>query len=174
MGKTQTLLYIVLVLLVLLYIQSYLKPKTEYTIIQTYLDKISIDTVYDKYPIIIYDLIQDPKSLLKSLFAYSYQFDTSGKLVPNKIFKAAAKFTLIYNDVSNSVINIISPKFHVDLSKPLKEQDSSVQYVTVNLKQHQVLILPLKWYIETPSNTAPSFIMLDDFMSATLRAINII
>lgn len=174
MSPTKALLITLLVLLIIFYIQSYLKPKNEYTIVQAYLDNITLDTLYDKYPIVIYDLVKDPRSLLTSLFAYSYQFDTYAYLEPNKMTLTYSKFTLVYNETSDVLINIISPKYTVDRSKPLSEQDSTLQYVTVNLKKHQILVLPFKWVIECQSDVPCRMILLDDIISGFLKTINLL
>lgn len=174
MSPTKTLFLVLLVLLVTLYVQSYLRPKNDYTIVQTYLDKISVDALYDKHPIVIYDLIKDPRSLLTSLFSYSFQFDTYTFLEPNRVMPAKAKYTLVYNDNLDASIHLISPKHLIDSSKPLEQQADSVQYVTVNLKQHQVIIVPMKWHISSPANPPCKVISLDDFLSATLKLINVI
>jgi len=170
MNPTQVLLTIFVVMLVVLYIQSYLKPKTEYTIVQTYLDKVNVDTLYDKYPIIIYDLIQDPKQLVKSLFAYSYLFDIYTHLPANAIFCTRSKFTLVFNNSTDVPVHIISPKHKpkINATLPLEQQDTSVQYVTVNLKQNQVMIVPMQWYIS--GTTQCNMILLDDLLSAILKA----
>lgn len=174
MGNTQKLLVVVLVLFTILYVQSYLRPKTEYTIIQSYLDKLSVDTLYDKYPIVIYDYLQDPNSLLTSLFAYSFQFKTQSIISLETFYKTSSKFTLIYNGHANSEISLVSPKYKVDLSKRMQDQDSSVQYVTVNLKQHQIMILPIKWFFYCVSKRSPMMIMLDDMLSAMLKSVNLL
>lgn len=169
MTPTKTLLIIFCALLVVLYVQSYMKPKTEYTIVQTYLDRLGVDTLLDKYPIVIYDRIPDPRSLLKSLFAYSYVFENvtmtrSGTTVP---YKAQSKYNILFNGNSNATIHIISPKYQV-INKPLEEQPSTLQYVTVNLKKNQVLILPMSWHFAC--STEMQWIKLDDVFSAMLKA----
>jgi hypothetical protein len=142
------LVCIFLVLAVILYIQSYFKTKNDYTVVQSYLDKVSPDTLHDKHPIVIYDLIHDPKELLTSLFAYSFISAEYLYSKPNSLYKTKSKYTMLYNDASDVMVNIISPKYSakVLLGKPLEEQNNEIQYVTIKLKQNQVMILPFLWY----------------------------
>ena len=176
MGATKTLLIIVLALAIILYIQAYLKPKQEYTIIQTYLDKITQDTLQDKYPIVIYDLIHEPRTLLDTLFAYQFAFSNNKTLSEptNEVIKARSKYNIIYSDNDSSTINIISPK-HTAFIKPktpLQDQSDQIQYITIKLKKHQVMILPLSWYFATKDPV--KIITLDDLLSALLNSFNII
>ena len=155
-------------MILVLYIQSYLKPKYEYTIIQTFLDKITGDTLLDKYPILIYDRLQDPRSLLHSLFAYTYLFDTYSTITPITPFRAKSKYTLIFNDNNDIAVHLISPKFQVDPKQPLDKQNSNVQYITISLKKRQVLILPMHWHLASASPFKA--IMLDDILTATIKS----
>lgn len=170
MTTTNGLFLLIVASLIALYVQSYLKTKDEYTIVQTYLDKITIDTLYDKYPVVIYDQLQDPRALLTSLFAYSYQFENMISLPPIKLHKTRSKFTIIYTSNESVTIHIVSPKYKVDGSKPLQSQDKTLQYVTVNLKPHQILIMPMQWHYETTKTIRA--IELDDVLSALLKAFN--
>jgi hypothetical protein len=67
-------------------------------------------------------------------------------------------------------VHIISPKHKpkINATLPLEQQDTSVQYVTVNLKQNQVMIVPMQWYIS--GTTQCNMILLDDLLSAILKA----
>lgn len=167
MSNTKMLVIVFLILLIILYLQSYLKPDNEYTIIQTYLDKLKIDTLYEKHPIIIYDHIYDPYTLLKSLFAYSYTFHTSKNYTANQIYITKSKFTLLHNDSQNTTIHLVSPKYKLDTKKTMNEQSSDVQYVTVILKQNQILILPLFWQFEC--NQTCKSIDLDDCITPIIK-----
>jgi hypothetical protein len=144
-----------------LYIQYYTKYNTSYKILQTYLDKINIDTLYERYPVVIYDRVVDPVSLTNTLFKYSYTFKNvivqKGSQTPSMTLN---KYTLIYNIKDDIDINIISPfyksmftyKFANNLFSAKENiQDSNVEYVTIKLKKQQVLILPTYWLYQTTS-----------------------
>lgn len=167
MAPASVLIWVILILLIILYIQAHLKTKTEYTIVQTYLDKVTMDTLYDKYPVVIYDRIVDPSSLLKSLFAYSYIQESRKSIPPNIMVQNKSKFMILYCNQSDVTVNIISPEFKVIRTKPLGEQDPSLQYVTVSLKKNQVLIMPTYWTIDTSAQT--NAIFLDDVITLIAR-----
>jgi hypothetical protein len=170
--STRLLLYIIIILAVVLYSQSYFKTKDDYTIVQSYLEKINIDTLHDKHPIVIYDMIKDPKTLLNSLFAYSYISANYRMSKHEHIYQTKSKYTLIYNDTSDMLVNIISPKYKskLVLGKRLAEQDPDVQYITIKLKQNQVAILPIMWYYMCDKTCKT--ITLDDAMSAVYNFIH--
>lgn len=164
MGTTKILIFVCIVLILILYIQSYLKPKTEYTILQYNLDKITPDSLYNKTPIIIYDILKDPKDLLTTLFEYSYIYKTYTRWSADKIYQCRSKFTIVYsNDESGCLLNIVLPKYKIDKHKSILKQSQNVQYITVKLKQNQVIILPMFWYMN--SNRNVNMILLDDFIS---------
>lgn len=170
--STKLLLYTIIILAVVSYSVSYFKTKDDYTIVQSYLEKINIDTLHDKHPIVIYDRIKDPKTLLKSLFAYSYISASYRMSKHEHIYQTKSKYTLIYNDVSDTLVNLISPKYKskIALGKPLEGQNPDIQYITIKLKQNQVAVLPIMWYymVDKPCKT----IALDDFISAIYNFIH--
>lgn len=170
MGVTKMLIIVCIFLIVILYLQSYLKPISEYTILQYNLDKVTPDALYDKVPIIIYDILKDPRDLLTTLFEYSYIFKTYSKVYNGKIHQCKSKFSIVYTDSDDGCfMNIISPKFNVDLGKRISKQHKSVQFVTLKMKKHQVIILPMFWYVQSDRNI--NIIVLDDFISKMYRTI---
>ena len=172
MGATKILIVICIVLVLILYIQSYLKPKNDYTIMQSYLDKLAPDSLYDKYPIVIYDIVKNPYDLLASLFAYSYLFQERISVPENKLYCNKSKFSLVYTEDTNGcLLNIVAPKFKVDINKNIIDQNSSVQFVTIKLKPKQIIILPMFWYFS--GNVKTHAILLDDILSKTYRTLQI-
>jgi hypothetical protein len=65
---------IIIVLIILLYLQYYIKYKNDYNILQIYLNNFEINTLYEKYPIVIYDQVYDINELLTTAFKFSYAF----------------------------------------------------------------------------------------------------
>jgi len=122
---------------------------TDYKIIQTYLDQIDLNVVYEKYPIVLYDFVVDPRILTKTLFAYAYVGATHSTLDGRLPYKCSSKHTIVWNEDKDVDVNIINPKYKAFIQPQarLKEMDK-VQYVTVKLKKHQVLIVPSFWYLQ--------------------------
>lgn len=174
MSATRTLLVVILSLLAIVYIQSYLKPKGEYTIVQTNLDKITVDNLHDKYPIVIHDRVQNPRELLSSLFAFSYSFNLHTKYHKDRVYKTRSKYSILYNDNEDVLVHLISPKYKTSavVNKPMESQSSSIQYVSINLKKNQVIILPMSWFFAGSHDI--KCILLDDILSATLRSMSLI
>jgi len=170
---TKTLVVIIVILIVLIYIHYYNNYKSDYNIIQTYIDKVDINTVYEKYPIVIYDKIIDPKELLKTLFAYSYVFKNEQKIRPIMPTYNKSKHMILWNPDNDILINIINPKYIRNIkwqkknkykiaTQPLSELNE-VQYITIKLKTNQVLILPAFWIYQCDNYT--HIIQLNDFLS---------
>lgn len=162
MVSTRMLIIITIMLLLIIYVQFYFKYNGEYTIIQSNLNKIDINTLYEKSPVVIYDAVKDPNTLLTTLFAYSYLCKNYNIVKPTTTYKNKAKFAILYNDKGDVFVNIVSPKYSVDITKPLKTQDT-VQYITIKLKQNQILILPFQWYYEC--TTSSKVITLHDALT---------
>lgn len=170
---TKSLIITIIILIIIIYIYYYNNYKNDYNIIQTYIDKVDLNMVYEKYPIIIYDKIIDPKELLKTLFAYSYTFMNESKIRPIVPTYNKSKHMLLWNDDENIDINIINPKYYKIIKwekrniyktsiKTLQELNE-VQYITIKLKAKQVLILPAFWIFQSSSYV--NIIQLNDILS---------
>lgn len=164
---------ILIMLVIIVYIQYYINYKPDFKINQTYLDQFKINLLYEKYPILIYDKLIEPKDLLKTVFAYSYNIsDDFPILFDNKLSINLSKYQIIYNQLADVDINLIHPKYRsqidftnntkILLSKePLSKLN--VEYVTVKLKKNKIFILPTYWIYN--SNLPVQTIILDDYMS---------
>ena len=155
-------LVVIVVLIILLYLQYYTKYKHDYQILQVYLDKIKLETLYERYPIVIYDQVDEFDDLLRTLFAYSYVFKSDFGIEPDKVHRCAHKYLLLFSDTSDVLVEIINPKYKKDVRESLAE--SNVQYVTIKLKHRQVLVMPALWYYHTKNNNV-SGIGLDDLVT---------
>ena len=154
MNEQKILVIIVVCLFLLLYTQSYAKYHDDYKIIQSNLRKIDIGTLYEKYPIVIYDRVISPQQLLDTLFSYSYAVKSEiVESVQNPCMNMS-KYLILFNSLDDSVINLVNPKFRKNIEwrkqngtvVSTKHLDNlRVQYVTIKLKKNQVLILPGYW-----------------------------
>lgn len=152
-------LIIIVLLVIALYVQYYLAYKKEYEIIQVTLDNIELKTLYEKYPVVIADQVYSIDELLKTVFAYSYVFKKTLNIEPNTVFRNKYKYLIITSE-DNIDVKLINPKYKIKT----KLEESDVQYVTIKLKENQVLIVPALWYIHT-ENMDVSAVGLDDFVS---------
>lgn len=160
-------LLIIVVLVTALYVQYYLSYKKEFEIIQVTLDNIQLKTLYEKYPVVIADQVYKTDDLLKTVFKYSYVFKKSVSIEPGKLTRNDYKYMIITSD-DNVDVKLINPKYKSNIKTTLAESD--VQYVTVKLKEHQVLIVPALWYVHT-DNMDVLALGLDDFLSKMIYAI---
>jgi hypothetical protein len=145
-----------------------MKPKTDYNIIQVYLDAFKLDNLYEKYPIVIYDQIYNVDDLLNTIFKYSYAFKTTLQIEAAKIYKNTHKYLLVFNNTEPIKLKVINPKYKKDIK--MKLEDSNVEYVTIKLKEKQVVILPALWYYYS-DNQNISAIGLDDLISRFVYAL---
>lgn len=158
---TKILIIIVIIMIVFMYIQYYSKYNKGYNITQTYLDKINIEHLYEKNPIVIYDKIKTPKQLLKTLFKYSYITSNEYTLKPNIIYMNKSKFSFIYSNSTSVNVNLINPIYKKDFVKNNNMwktnnrittintmlKDTNVEYITIKLNPLQILIIPSHWMI---------------------------
>ncbi len=176
---TKLLFLVVIVLIVLIYAQYYSKFSSGYNITQTYLDKINLNLLYERNPIVIYDSIKTPKQLLKTLFKYSYFYKQEYTIKGNYIYRNKSKFSFLYhtgNTTENVFINLINPIYKKDFktwkksnngiftsTTPLEE--TSVEYISIKLKSYQVLILPSHWMLQVVGDEEVVKVDLDDAFS---------
>ena len=162
LTPTRLLILVVVVLLVLIYAQYYSKYSKGYNITQTYLDKINLNLLYERNPIIIYDSIKTPKQLLKTLFKYSYLSKKEYNISTHHVYQSKAKFSFLYHTGQHTesvLVNLINPIFKQDFKEWKKNtkgvmftntplEETSVEFVSVKLKPFQVLIIPSQWMLQ--------------------------
>jgi hypothetical protein len=155
--------------------QYYNNYKADYNILQTYLDNIDLNVLFEKYPIVIYDRLLDPRQLLKTLFVYTYTFKKEFVLNTVKPVYNGSKYMIIWSHEKDVSVNIINPKYKSKIkwirangitssSVPLTELDNEIQYVTVKLKANQIMILPAFWIFDASARV--NVIQLDDLLSS--------
>lgn len=156
---SKTLVWVVLVLVILLYLQHYTYTRKNIQIIQVYLDKVDANQLYEKYPIVIYDRMVEPEKLLQTLFKYLY---TSQRFLVlsggEHVYLTPFKYCVLYSSTSDVNVKLMVPtyhtQFHFKAERGVWRSDeilsqSQVQYVTMKLKKQQVLILPTGWMFQT-------------------------
>lgn len=173
---SRKLLYLCVILVIMLYTQHYMKYNKDIKIIQSYLDTMSPNVLFEKYPVVIYDRIVEPNELRNTLFAYLHTHARYINYSPNaEMTLNTSKYMIIYSPDKNVTLQIASPKYKSQLSfqrqngflvsKDMK--NSNVQYVTMKLKKQQVLILPTFWMFQSEVNLR--VIVLDDPMSMIVK-----
>lgn len=108
---TKALFGILVVLIIVIYVHYYTSYRTDYNILQTYLDNIDINLLYEKYPIVIYDQIKHPQELLRTLFAYSYMFKKEVTVSPHVPIINKSKYMILWCDITDIFVNIINPRY---------------------------------------------------------------
>lgn len=144
--------------------QYYSKYNKGYEIVQTYLDKISLDVLYERNPVVIYDSIKTPKQLLGTLFKYSYLFKNEYKIEHQQPTISKSKFSFVYSaDEQRDVfLNLINPSYTKSLAWKTDKgghristtslEESSVQYITIKMKPYQVVIIPSHWILQADAS----------------------
>lgn len=171
MFSTKFLIIIIVLLLLITYSQYYTSFNKGYRIIQTQLHNIDDKVLYEKYPIIIQERIVHPDRLLNTLFKYMYSFKERCMVKGSDlVYMTPHKFSLIYNEHADMDVNIISPVFKsafapfvtyqkcMPRSQTTTLDRSSVEYITIKLKQKQVIILPYSWLYQTTKDHSVMFI----------------
>ncbi len=167
MASTKLLFTILIILIICIYMHYYSKYNTTYEITQTYLDKINLDLLYERNPIVIYDSIKTPNQLLKTLFKYSYISKNEYLINHSNVIMNKHKFSFVYpSGVDDCYINLINPSYKNnfkwskdksiigDLISKTNIEDTNVEYITVKLRPFQVLIIPSHWLIQSTENTS--------------------
>ena len=181
LTPTRLLIIIVIVLVVLIYGQFYSKYNKGYNITQTYLDKINLNLLYERNPIIIYDSIKTPKQLLKTLFKYSFLAKNEYTINTHNIYQSKSKFSFVYHtgqraQHDNVMINLINPLFKKDFKDWKKNkhgalftttllQETTVEFVSIKLKANQVLLIPSHWMIQVVDDEDVVKVDLDDLFT---------
>ncbi len=178
-SSTNALLIIVVILIVVLYFSYYSKYTKEYNLVQTFLNNFTPDLLYERNPIIIYDSLATPRDLLKTIFKYQYLFEHENTIQANNIIVIKSKFSFVYSTNDEiATVKLINPmflssfKWKTDKRQRITETDintTNVNYIDVQLKKNQVMILPPHWIIQSSSTL--NKIDIDDIVSYTYFSI---
>jgi len=179
LTPTRLLILVVIVLVILIYAQYYSKFNNGYNITQTYLDKINLNLLYERNPIIIYDSIKTPKQLLKTLFKYSYISKNEYAINTTQVYQNKSKFSFMYHTGQRTnivMVNLINPIYKKDFKEwkqnktgvtfsntPLEK--TSVEFVSMKLKPFQVLIIPSHWMLQVVEPEEVVKVDLDDIFT---------
>lgn len=177
MTTTKLLLIILIILIICIYFHYYSKYNTSYEISQTYLDKINLDLLYERNPIVIYDSLKTPNQLLKTLFKYYYISKHEYKITNNKVITNRYKLSYVYCNDNECYVNLINPSYKNsfqwskhqqsnDMISNTELENTNVEYVTIKLKPLQVLIIPSHWLLQSTSSFTTLYkVNLDDLFS---------
>ena len=122
-------------ILLLIYSFCYFIFPTEITIIQLEKDKLNIETLLSKQPIVIENKINT--KFINNVFKYNI----IKKYKNNKLWnRTSFKYTIIYAN-KNTNIFISNPK---ELKTKIPNKEDIV--IDIKLKKHQSIILPFRWY----------------------------
>lgn len=156
---TNALLVLVILLVCMLYMSYYSKYSKEYNITQVFLDKFSPNILYERNPVVVYDSLADPQDLLKTVFKYQYMFMKNTITPSNKAVAVKSKYSIVYSSQDMPVtVKLINPihakdfKWYNDKQQRLSNTDietTNIFYIDVQLKKHQVMILPPHWIIHS-------------------------
>ncbi len=180
-STTKILVIIIIGLIIAMYYQYYLKYNKGYEITQTYLDKVTINLLYERTPIVIYDILKNPLQLLKTLFRYSYAFKKEYITEPSKAYISKSKISIVFSPSPETIdLNLINPKYKKHFSwkrdsklngrSDTELKNTTVEYISIKLKQNQVVILPAHWIIH--SEKVLHKVDLDDPMSYLFLSLN--
>lgn len=173
--SSKYLILLIVALVLMLYTQYYMNYSRGYKIIQSPLSNLSIDTLFERQPIVISDRIVEPLHLTTTLFKWSYLTKEKHDVHPNvSVVRTCHKFCILTSP-ADVTVNIVNPVYTKQLrpwskatsdglmKSALPLLDSNVQYVTIKLKKQQCLIMPMHWMYEC---TSPhTIILMDDIMT---------
>lgn len=143
------LTYIFVIIVIICWTYYYLKKRNDFQIIQSRLDNITDNVLYEKYPIVISDKIVNVNDLLNTLFKYQYVYKFTKTINENTSLKNYSKFMIIHNT------------YDKDISISLSNNDN--ENVVVIIPIYNVLIIPFMWSINS-LNDKITCIELFDFV----------
>ena len=119
-----------LTILAIFYIWCCLRPKAEYTMLQTTIENFTPQLLNEKLPILVESPIVNVSDMLTTVFKYCYLYTKKVTKTENKNKYGYLLITSKTND--NSLISIKHPKY--------------LEILNITLHKNQVLILPPLWW----------------------------
>lgn len=166
------LIIFIIILIIIIYINYYKKYNNNFQILQLTSNKLTQDILLEKLPILIEDTISNPNDFINVLFTYEYLFKKKLKYNKNKfsnrVNQNLAYHLMIYNSNNENIsIYISNPKFSnkFNLNKnnsfyyrisdyEVENEDdiNDIQFVKINIKPNNLLILPSYWLFYLNNN----------------------
>ncbi len=169
-GVIYLISLIVFVLIIIVHYKYYIQVNESYEIVQIFLNRLTVDILKEKHPVIIYDQLIDPNEFIKIFFKYMYISSREDTLSTSEYITNKSKFFIIWNSDQDKVCNvdIISPKYK-------NISDENFQFITAKLKFNQVLILPTHWTVRNSDEGKQlKYIQLDGPFSQLFQTIQTI
>ena len=145
MRHRRALIAIIMALCILVYFYSLTRIPHNTEVLQTSVSNLTPQILFEKQPIIIEEALVDPLALLPTVF----KFLAWGKPMHIKGDKGVAlrqtrtRYTLIScTSSTGGQADAFHPKYTAVLGT------NQAQFITFNLKSHQVLILPKHWWFQ--------------------------
>lgn len=143
------IVYLAIVVIICSYAYLSLRPRNDFQIIQSNLDKLNDSVLYEKYPILVNDKLVNIEDLCDSLFKYQYVFKKVYELELNKTKKNYSKYMVLHNIMDEDVnIQICNPRGTI---------------VDIIIPSFNVLIMPYMWSVVNGDHTIKCM-QLNDFM----------
>lgn len=149
------LTYICIIIIVVAYVYLYTKPKNDFQLIQSTLNNITDDYLFEKYPIIIHDKLVNIDDLTDSLFKYQYLFKTYSIIDAHTTLQNRYKFMIIHNTNEEDC--------HFNLTNPSKKYT-----INTMLPSYNIAIIPFKWHLSDISLHLKS-VLLNDLIHSFLN-----
>ena len=110
LPSTKLLASIIVILVLLVYTQYYMKHAPGYKILQSSLTNIDINTILEKQPIVITERIVNPLHLTNTLFKWTYAFQQTHVIKePHVVICSHHKYTILHNNGAEMNVNIMNP-----------------------------------------------------------------
>ena len=159
------LFILIIILIIIIYINYYKKYNKKFEIVQLTSDKLNQNILQEKLPILIEDPISNPSDFIHVLLAYEYLFKKELKYTKNnfsnRVNQNLAYHLIIYSSNEESIpVYISHPKFankfklnknnsfYYRISDYIVDDDDDIndtQFVKINIKPKQLLIIPSYW-----------------------------
>lgn len=150
---TSNLLGLLIIMVIYLYVSYYIKVNPSLTLMQSGIQNIDFDMLYNKTPIVVTDRIVDVHDILSTIFKYQYSF-ISSPMNKTSWLRNSHKF-MIVSVRTDQTIQVAHPHAKVG--------EGNYEFIDVVMRKHQIIILPFGWWISAPSSV--NIYQLDDMIS---------
>lgn len=152
------LIYVLIALITIVYVHYTIKINASFDLIQTSINDIKPQMLFEKLPIIINEPIVNPNQLTYTIFKYMHLYKRFKKLT--KSHRCKSKYTVIFSPNCNQNVKVQHPFYNETVELPLG--------------QHQCIIMPARWIIQIENNKIIESIELDDLFSLICRLFNLL
>ena len=164
MTNTWPLYGLLIILIACVYSRYSLSINPNFDIIQLSLERLKVEHLFEKLPIVLNDSIVNPNEFVKTVFRYLYISKHQNACHGTSWITSKARYLICFSELDNQSVYIAHPLEQ-------KKTPDSPKYVEVLVNKNKCVIIPYLWGYKIPEGNRFTMFELNDILCFLARTI---